>query len=114
MGTQHEPARLGCTIAASTVWEILHAPSIDAAFPKDRADLAAVPQAHAIIAGDFFTIETVLLKPLYVLIFIEHRTRHLHLAGVTAYPTTDHSASRSGRFTHPRSHPRRRSVRQRC
>jgi hypothetical protein len=44
-------------------------------------------QAHAIIAGDFFTVETVLLKRLYVLVFIEHQTRHLHLAGVTACPT---------------------------
>ncbi|MEV1175014.1 hypothetical protein [Nonomuraea sp. NPDC049784] len=32
-------------------------------------------------------VETVLLKRLYVLIFIEHGTRRLHLAGVTAHPT---------------------------
>jgi predicted NAD/FAD-binding protein len=44
-------------------------------------------QAHAIIACDFFTVETVLLKRLYVLVFIEHGTRHLHLAGVTVRPT---------------------------
>ncbi|WP_433170548.1 hypothetical protein [Actinoallomurus sp. CA-150999] len=32
-------------------------------------------------------METVLLKRLYVLVFIEHGTRRLHLAGVTAQPT---------------------------
>lgn len=32
-------------------------------------------------------VETVLLKRLYVLVFIEHGTRRLHLAGVTARPT---------------------------
>jgi putative transposase len=32
-------------------------------------------------------VETVLLKRLYVLVFIEHGTRRLHLGGVTARPT---------------------------
>jgi putative transposase len=32
-------------------------------------------------------VETVLLKRLYVLVFIEHGTRRPHLAGVTAHPT---------------------------
>jgi len=32
-------------------------------------------------------VETVLLKRSYVLVFIEHGTRKLHLAGVTARPT---------------------------
>ena len=36
---------------------------------------------------DFLVVETVLLKRLHVLVFIEHGTRRLHLAGVTAYPT---------------------------
>ena len=43
-------------------------------------------QAHAIIACDFLVVETVLLQRLYVLVFIEHGTRRLHLAGVTARP----------------------------
>ena len=44
-------------------------------------------QAHAIIACDFLVVETVLLRRLYVLVFIEHGARRLHLAGVTAHPT---------------------------
>jgi putative transposase len=86
---QGELARLGRVIGSSTVWEILHAAGIDPAprraGPAWRQFLAA--QAHAIIACDFLVVETVLLQRLYVLVFIEHGTRRLHLAGVTACPT---------------------------
>jgi len=34
-------------------------------------------------------VDTVLLKRLYVLVFIEHGTRRMHLGGVTAHPTGD-------------------------
>jgi putative transposase len=40
---QGELARLGHAIAASTVWEILHATGIDPAPRRARADLAGVP-----------------------------------------------------------------------
>jgi putative transposase len=86
---QGELARLGYAIAASTVREILHAAGIDPAprraGPTWRQFLTA--QAHAIIACDFLVVETVLLQRLYVLVFIEHGTRRLHVAGVTAHPT---------------------------
>jgi putative transposase len=86
---QGELARLGHAIAASTVWEILRASGIDPAprraGPTWREFLAA--QAHAVIACDLLVVETVLLKRLHVLVFIEHGTRRLHLAGVTAHPT---------------------------
>lgn len=35
------------------------------------------------MACDFFTVDTVLLRWIYVLTFIEHGTRRLHLVGVT-------------------------------
>ncbi|MGW9032009.1 hypothetical protein ACWGQ5_50080 [Streptomyces sp. NPDC055722] len=75
----------------STVWQILHAAGIDPApqrsGPTWRQFLTA--QAHGIIAADFLHLDTVALKRLYALVFIEHDIRSLHLAGVTAHPTAE-------------------------
>jgi len=82
-------AWVGHRIAASTVWEILHAARIDPAprraDPTWREFLTA--QAESIIAADFRRIDTVLGKRLYALAFLQHGTRHPHLTGVTAHPT---------------------------
>jgi putative transposase len=40
-----------------------------------------------LLACDFFTVETLFLKTVFVLFFIELGTRRVHLAGCTAHPT---------------------------
>ena len=40
----------------------------------------------SVVACDFFTVETALLRRYCVLFFIELQTRRVHLAGITANP----------------------------
>jgi putative transposase len=84
-----ELAGLGYKLAPSTVWRILKDAGIDPAPTRSgqswRAFLDA--QAKTILAVDFFHVDTVLLRRLYALFFIEHGTRRVHLAGITAHPT---------------------------
>ncbi len=86
-----ELTKLGLAVAPSTVWEILHAAGIDPAprrsDPTWRQFLHV--QAAGILAVDFLHVDSVLLKRLYVLVFIEHGTRRMHIGGVTAHPTDD-------------------------
>ena len=78
-------------VAPSTVREILPAagtgPAPRRSGPAWRQFLAA--QAGGILAAGFLHAGTVLLKRLYVLVFIEHGTRRMHLGGITAHPTGD-------------------------
>jgi len=83
--------KLGVTVAPSTVREILRAAGIDPAprrsGPTWRQFLHA--QAAGILAVDFLHVDTVLLKRVHVLVFIEHGTRRMRLGGVTPNPTGD-------------------------
>ena len=86
---QGELARLGGQIAASTVWLILQQSGIEPAPRRSSETWREFRRAHAsgIDACDFFTVDTVLFRRLYALVFIELSTRQVHLAGITANPT---------------------------
>jgi hypothetical protein len=79
---------LGYSLAPSTVWKILKDAGIDPAPRRAgetwRAFLAGQPKT--ILAADSFHVDTVFLHRLCVLFFIEHGTRRVHLAGITAHP----------------------------
>jgi putative transposase len=86
-----EVTGLGHKVAPSTVWQILKDAGIDPAPTRSgqtwRAFLDA--QAQTILAVDFLHVDTVFLRRLYVLFFIEHGTRRVHLAGIAAHPTRE-------------------------
>jgi putative transposase len=83
-------ARLAITVAASTVWATLTQAGIDPAPDRSSESWTTClrPQATGIIAGDFFTIETVMLRRSYTLFFIELDTRRVHVATMTTHPTS--------------------------
>jgi hypothetical protein len=109
-----ELGRLGYKIGASTVWAILHRAGVEPAPKRSaltwRQFLRA--QAKSVLAVDFFTVDTVLLKRLYVLLVIEVATRRVHVLGMTAHPSGEWVAQqarnllmaledRAGRFLVP-------------
>jgi putative transposase len=86
-----ELSTMGVTIAPSSVWAILKRhgiePSPRRSGPTWAEFLAA--QAKGLMACDFFSVDTVLLRRLYVLVFIHHDTRLVRIAGVTAKPISE-------------------------
>jgi putative transposase len=85
---QGELRKLGIRVGATTIRSILRRSGFGPAPRRQglswREFLRA--QAQAMVACDFFTVETAWLRTLYVLFFVEHGSRRVHLAGVTANP----------------------------
>jgi len=78
---------LGIRISATTIATILRARGLG---PAPRRGLSwrefLRSQASGIMACDFLTVETVWLRTLYLLFFIEVGTRRVHVAGATRNP----------------------------
>jgi putative transposase len=84
-----ELLKLGFRISPSTVRRLLASAGLD---PAPRRQAVSWPaflrrQAASLLACDFFTVETVTLRRLYVLFFIELGNRRVHLAGCTPNPS---------------------------
>ena len=87
-----ELLKLGHRVGRSTIRDVLKREHIPAA--PMRARQSSTWQAflrqhqHQLLACDFLTVETLCLKTLYVLFFIEIGTRRIHVAACTLHPST--------------------------
>jgi len=93
---QGELLQLGVQVSATAIRTTLRRHGLDPVPRRAKSTWRAFlhQQAAGIIACDFFTVDTVWLRRLYVLFYIELDTRRVHLAGVTANPNATWVAQR--------------------
>jgi putative transposase len=91
-----ELVNLGYTVSAATVWNIVTGAGLDPAPRRSGATLREFcrGQAHSMLAYDFFHVDTVLLRQIYVFFAIEIGTRQVHVLGVTGHPLVPGPPSR--------------------
>jgi len=84
-----ELLRLGCRVSASSIRRVLRAHGLDPAPRRAPTSWRAFlrQQAAGIVACDFFTVDTIFLRRVYVLFVIELGSRRVYLVGVTGHPT---------------------------
>jgi putative transposase len=88
MTIQGELAKLGLRVSATAIRTLLSRHGLGPAPRRGGVSWPVFLRQHAtsILACDFFTVETVWLKTLYVLFFIELGNRRVHLGGCTVKP----------------------------
>ena len=85
-----ELRKLGIRVGATTIRTLLRRHGLGPAPRRCGPTWAQFlkAQAEGIVACDFFTVETIRLHTLYVLLFLQLSTRQIVAAGVTAHPDT--------------------------
>jgi transposase InsO family protein len=85
---QGEMIKLGVRLAASTIASILKDQGLGPAPRRQGPSWCEFlrAQAKGIVATDFFTVDTLTLKRLYVLFFVELGRRRIWITGVTEHP----------------------------
>ena len=85
---QGELRKLGIRVSATSVRRVLRRAGLGPA-PRGGPTWSEFlrSQAHSVLATDFFTVDTVSFKQLYVLFVIELSTREVHILGITDHPT---------------------------
>jgi transposase InsO family protein len=91
---------LGVQLSPSSVRRILAAARLGPAGARNGPSWRQFirSQAHRMIACDFFTVETITLRRIYVLFFIELSTRRVHLAGMSENPDGAWTAQQARNF----------------
>jgi transposase InsO family protein len=89
---QGELLKLGQRVGRSTIRDVLKRAQIPPAPQRSRRGPSwrtfCRHYRQQVLACDFFVVETALLRSIFVLFFLEVRTRKVYLAGCTPHPTS--------------------------
>ena len=83
-----ELLKVGYTVAATTIRSVLLAAGVPPARHRSEMTWKQFLAAHAktLVAADFFSVDTILFKRLYVLIYVHLASRRILLASCTSEP----------------------------
>src|SRR5207247_9098303 len=95
-----ELAKLGVRVSATAIRTLLRTNGLGPAPRREGPTWSEFlrPQARGILALDFFTVETLMLRTLFVLFAIELRSRRVHILGVHRNPDPARAPQQAGRL----------------
>lgn len=97
-----EPRKFGHTLSRSAICDVLTRRRVPPAPERQRRGETwrTFLRRHCatLVACDCFTVETVFLRTVYVLFFLEPGSRRVHIAGCTAHPTAARASQQARQF----------------